>query len=88
MITGSLRPFALGATLVAAAACASSSVPVGLSPSPSQFTGTAALTSGPSPDPRVGLKGGWFDAAEATWNLRVVFPYEAVEGLSESEHAG
>ncbi len=72
MITGSLRPFALGATLVAAAACASSAVPVGLSPSPSQFTGTAALTSGPSPDPRVGLKGGWFDAAEATWNLKVV----------------
>jgi hypothetical protein len=70
MITGSLRPLALGATLVAAAACASSSVPVGLSPSP--FTGTAALTSGPSPDPRVGLKGGWFDAAEATWNLKVV----------------
>jgi hypothetical protein len=76
MITGSIRPFALGATLVAtlvaAAACASSSVPVGLSPSPSPFTGTAALTSGPSPDPRVGLKGGWFDAAEATWNLKVV----------------
>jgi hypothetical protein len=70
MITGSLRPFALGATLVMAAACATSTVPVGLSPSP--FVGTAALTSGPSPDPRVGLKGGWFDAAEATWNLKVV----------------
>jgi hypothetical protein len=26
----------------------------------------------PSPDPRVGLRAGWMDAAEATWNLRVV----------------
>jgi hypothetical protein len=26
----------------------------------------------PSPDPRVGLRAGWFDAAEAAWNLRVV----------------
>ena len=29
-------------------------------------------TSAPSPDPRVGLKAGWFDAGEAIWNLRVV----------------
>jgi hypothetical protein len=26
----------------------------------------------PSPDPRVGLRAGWMDAAEATWNLRVL----------------
>jgi hypothetical protein len=26
----------------------------------------------PSPDPRIGLKAGQFDAAEATWNLRVL----------------
>ncbi|HEX9580666.1 MAG TPA: DUF4398 domain-containing protein [Gemmatimonadales bacterium] len=26
----------------------------------------------PSPDPRVGLRAGWMDAAEAIWNLRVV----------------
>jgi hypothetical protein len=29
-------------------------------------------TAAPSPDPRVGLRGGLMDAAEATWNLRVV----------------
>jgi hypothetical protein len=29
-------------------------------------------TSAPSPDPRVGLRAGWMDAAEATWNLAVV----------------
>jgi hypothetical protein len=26
----------------------------------------------PSPDPRVGLKGGWFDAGQAIWNLQIV----------------
>ena len=26
----------------------------------------------PSPDPRVGLKAGWFDAGEALWNLRLL----------------
>ena len=29
-------------------------------------------TSAPSPDPRVGLRGGWMDAGEAAWNLDVV----------------
>jgi hypothetical protein len=29
-------------------------------------------TSAPSPDPRVGLRAGWMNAAEAAWNLRVV----------------
>jgi hypothetical protein len=30
------------------------------------------LVASPSPDPRVGLRAGLFDAGEATWNLRVV----------------
>jgi hypothetical protein len=29
-------------------------------------------TTPPSPDPRVNLKAGWFDAAEASWNMQVV----------------
>ena len=29
-------------------------------------------TTPPSPDPRVGLRAGWFDAAEAAWNMRLV----------------
>jgi hypothetical protein len=32
---------------------------------------TSSVTA-PSPDPRVGLRAGWMDAAEAVWNLRVV----------------
>src|ERR1043166_9372811 len=26
----------------------------------------------PSPDSRVGLRGGWFDAAQSSWNMRLV----------------
>jgi hypothetical protein len=33
---------------------------------------TAASTTAPSPDPRVGLKGGLLDAATAAWNMRLV----------------
>ncbi len=29
-------------------------------------------TTAPSPDPRVGLRAGWMDAAQATWNVRLV----------------
>ena len=29
-------------------------------------------TSPPSPDPRLNLRAGWFDAGEASWNLRLV----------------
>ncbi|HUO52082.1 MAG TPA: hypothetical protein VMT93_06170 [Gemmatimonadaceae bacterium] len=29
-------------------------------------------TAPPSPDPRVGLKAGWFDAGAATWNMKLV----------------
>jgi hypothetical protein len=54
---------ALVLALLASAACASSS--------------TSTLSSGvsavaPRPDPRVGLRPGWFDAGEAIWNLAVV----------------
>jgi len=32
----------------------------------------AAQNGAPSPDPRVGLRAGWWDAASAAWNLRLV----------------
>jgi hypothetical protein len=47
----------------------------GVSSSPSVVTrGPAPVVSAsiPTPDPRIGLKAGWFDAEEAMWNLRVV----------------
>jgi hypothetical protein len=38
---------------------------------PAQTSANMSLTP-PTPDPRVGLKGGAYDAAEAIWNLRVM----------------
>src|SRR5215216_4162224 len=50
------------------AACAHSTSSSGSNPSPNASRSTAA----PQPDPRVGLRGGKTDAAEAIWNLRLV----------------
>jgi hypothetical protein len=33
---------------------------------------TQTLAAPPSPDPRVGLRGGWFDAATASWNMDLI----------------
>jgi hypothetical protein len=38
----------------------------------STSTGGVALSGAPSPDPRVGLKGGWFNAGTAIWNMQPV----------------
>ncbi len=55
----SLRSLALAIGLVSLAACASSG-------------GGSISTVAPAADPRVGLRAGLMDAAEASWNLRVV----------------
>jgi hypothetical protein len=54
--------------LLFVAACAQATTSSGtIAPSPSSISPIA-----PSPDPRVGLRAGQHDAAEAAWNLRVV----------------
>ena len=65
----SLLKLSLAIGLVSAAACSSalSSSNAGSS-SPDASRSTAA----PSPDPRVGLRAGLWDAGEASWNLNVV----------------
>ncbi|HEV8599458.1 MAG TPA: hypothetical protein VGQ69_08875 [Gemmatimonadales bacterium] len=55
-------------SVLALAACASSTATVGSGPQPSSNLSTVA----PSPDPRIGLRPGKQDAGEAVWNLRVV----------------
>ena len=65
--------FALTAGLLGASACASArgpSSPTPSTPTPPTARRTAALA--PSPDPRIGLKAGLFDAEQTTWNLEVV----------------
>jgi len=67
------RPIAMIIGVLTFAACASYSSPdgdamaaAGYEPAP------AATASPPSPDPRVGLEPGLWDAEEAIWNLRLV----------------
>ncbi len=53
------------------AACAGSSASSGGARSPSPAASVVSAGE-PSPDPRVGLRAGLMDAAEATWNVRVL----------------
>ena len=57
-------------TLVVAAACAPAATAPG-TPAPRGGHPNQAA-SAPSPDPRIGLRAGLFDAEEAIWNMRVV----------------
>lgn len=67
---------ALGAIVgvaIVASCAAPSTMPSGLMSSIAPAMGMAPLSvTPPSPDPRVGLEAGLFDAEEAVWNLRVV----------------
>ncbi|MCG8469644.1 MAG: hypothetical protein MJB57_15800 [Gemmatimonadetes bacterium] len=73
--SGGLRSLLAVAALLGATACASSrtativSDPMPSGPSAAEL---AASRAAPSPDPRVGLAPGLFDAGEAIWNLRMV----------------
>jgi hypothetical protein len=69
MVSSQLRLFSLAAGLLSAVACArSTSSSSDGSPSPRGDMSAEA----PKPDPRVGLRPGRMDAAEAIWNLRLV----------------
>jgi hypothetical protein len=51
-------------------------------------SGASTATPAPRPDPRVGLRAGVMDAAEATWNLRVLSktpPSEKFVGVTNSD---
>jgi hypothetical protein len=79
-----LLPAAGLALLVGCAGSTSSSGPGGPAPAGDQSA------SAPSPDPRVGLRGGLTDAEEAVWNLRVVSetpPPKPFAGVTNSDLA-
>ena len=60
-----LFPAAIGASVLVVAACATST--------PASSRSQAGISvSAPSPDPRIGLRAGQYDAQEAVWNLRVL----------------
>jgi hypothetical protein len=68
MASNRLSLFSLTVGLVSLAACARSTSSSPDNPSPR----ASRSTSAPSPDPRVGLRAGKTDAAEAAWNLRLL----------------
>ena len=65
-----VRPLSLAIGLIALGACATSSSTAGTGPSLAPTPDMSA--SAPSPDPRLGLRPGVFNAAEAAWNMRLV----------------
>ncbi len=64
----SLLPTAIALIVFTAVGCASSSVIT----NPSRNPTSKLSVLPPTPDPRVGLRAGAFDAGEAVWNLRVL----------------
>ena len=75
----------LAVAALLSAACGGSSTSYSGGPAP-----TGATTGAPKPDPRVGLRAGAADAAEATWNLRVLSktpPAEKFVGQTNSDLA-
>ncbi|HET8622267.1 MAG TPA: hypothetical protein VFM14_01765 [Gemmatimonadales bacterium] len=75
---------ALGLAVVGLTSCASS----GGDPGP--VTTAATSTAAPSPDPRVGLRAGMWNAGQAAWNLRLLSttpPPEGFVGVTNSDLA-
>ena len=84
---GSMKLLSLTVAALALASC-------GHQPATMESAAPTALTplrvTPPSPDPRVGLEAGMFDAGEAAWNLRLVSttpPPEAFIGVTNSDLA-
>ncbi|MGH7516087.1 MAG: LVIVD repeat-containing protein [Gemmatimonadales bacterium] len=78
-----VRSLVLALGVITAASCASSTG--GSAPSPAR-----ASTAAPTPDPRVGLRAGVWDAGQAAWNLRLVSttpPPEGFVGVTNSDLA-
>jgi hypothetical protein len=60
------------AAAVTVAACASLSGSGSAAPAARQQGAPNMSLTPPNPDPRIGLRAGWFDAQQATWNLALV----------------
>ena len=67
----------LTAACSASSTAGTSSSSVGLTPP----AANAQTATPPRPDPRVGLKAGWWNAGEAAWNLRLVSTTPPSEGF-------
>jgi hypothetical protein len=84
--TGAAAHYVLLLTLVTGLLAASGCAPRSVSTDATRFPDASA----PTPDPRVGLGAGLFDAEEAIWNLRTLSqtpPPEAFVGVTNSDLA-
>jgi hypothetical protein len=89
--TPATRLLSLAVGLLVLASCGGQTTSSGMSGamSPTMTLQPLRVTP-PSPDPRVGLRAGLFDAAEAVWNMRVVSktpPPEPFVGVTNSDLA-
>jgi hypothetical protein len=76
--------------LLGLAACSSYGAPVAMEPAAPAPQTAMAMPAPPSPDPRIGLRPGLFDAEEAVWNLSMLSqtpPPEAFVGVTNSDLA-
>lgn len=83
-------PLLLAAALTGLTACAPQPIASTDAPPEAPPTLRAAATTAPTPDPRVGLDAGLFDAEEAIWNLRALSqtpPPEDFVGVTNSDLA-
>ena len=81
-----LSRLTLALGLVTAAACSTAVLQTAVAQVPT----TSMSTTPPSPDPRIGLKAGLYDAGEATWNMQVLSktkPSEKFVGITNSDLA-
>ena len=86
-LTASSLPLALAGTLAATACAPAASTATNGAPMPAAAAPAGSMSpTPPSPDPRVGLRAGRWDAGEAVWNLRVVSttrpPARFVDGVN------
>lgn len=87
VLVATTRPLLVAATALVLVSCGSPSASV----APAAPMALAPLrVTPPSPDPRVGLRAGMFDAGEAAWNLRLLSatpPPQAFVGVTNSDLA-
>jgi hypothetical protein len=81
-----LPSLSLAAALLATAACGGASAsadPNDIAPAPAANMSTTA----PSPDPRVGLRAGLYDAGQAIWNLRLLSETRPAPRFTQATHS-
>ena len=85
-------PLLVAAISIAAGGCASKSTTVSSAAapaaSPSAPNASVASAAAPNPDRRIGLKAGWWDAGQATWNMALVSTTPASDNFVNKSDPG